>query len=113
VAVGTRTFEGLRRDGTGGNALRLRSTTGAAHASSDTRSCYDCHGDDYRTGRGNVQHRARGRGRASRSCPRHPRPASSPARRRPRPCRLTRPTPPDILAEAPTPASPHPRSPRG
>lgn len=54
VAAGTRTFEGLRRDGTGGNALRLRSATGAAHASSDAQSCYDCHGDDYRTGGGNV-----------------------------------------------------------
>jgi len=62
VAVGTRTFEGLRRDGTGGNALRLRSATGAAHASSDTRSCYDCHGDDYRTGRGNVHAPRAGKG---------------------------------------------------
>lgn len=47
VAVSTAaTVEGLRRDGTGGNQLKIAVVTNA-HSSTDTASCYNCHGNDY------------------------------------------------------------------
>lgn len=42
VAVGAQTVEGLRRDGTGGGALRLSDIPG--HGSADTGACSACHG---------------------------------------------------------------------
>jgi hypothetical protein len=46
AAAGDAMVEGLRRDGTGGNVLRLPDAAKAAHASSAGDSCYDCHGGD-------------------------------------------------------------------
>ena len=44
AGVGTTVVEGIRRDGTGGNVLKLASVTG--HRSTDVQSCYQCHGDN-------------------------------------------------------------------
>jgi hypothetical protein len=46
VLAGDEKFEGLRRDGGGGNLLRLPDAAKAAHASTSLASCYDCHGGD-------------------------------------------------------------------
>lgn len=48
----TETVVGLRRDGTGGNRLRIPSLSG--HNRNDTQSCYACHGDSYLPGGRNV-----------------------------------------------------------
>jgi hypothetical protein len=50
--AGAETFEGLRRDGRGGNLLRLSADRGSAHAAADGASCYDCHGADYASAAG-------------------------------------------------------------
>ncbi|MDA3935732.1 MAG: hypothetical protein PF636_02540, partial [Actinomycetota bacterium] len=52
TTVGIQTFEGLRRNGGDGSALLLPSNTG--HASTDTESCYQCHGDNYTSSGFNV-----------------------------------------------------------
>jgi hypothetical protein len=57
--AGASTFEGLPRDGAGGNQLKLDSSV-AAHASSAVDSCYDCHGSDYAGAAGNVHAPLRG-----------------------------------------------------
>lgn len=48
--AGESVYEGLRRDGSGGNLLHLRDESSSAHAASDGDSCYDCHGGSYSSG---------------------------------------------------------------
>ncbi len=48
----TETVVGLRRDGTGGNRLRIPAAAG--HLRTDTQSCYGCHGQSYAPGGSNV-----------------------------------------------------------
>ncbi len=59
VPAGTQTVEGLRRDGTGGSVLKIAVVTNA-HASTDSASCYTCHGSDYATPSSNNVHNPTG-----------------------------------------------------
>ena len=67
VAVSTSEMvEGLRRDGTGGNVLKLPVTNG--HAWEDPHSCYMCHGDNYAAGGSNVHNPTGGVSGGGESC---------------------------------------------
>lgn len=76
VPAGTRQFEGLSRDGSGGNDLRLGSSSDAGHDAADGRSCYECHGNDYTGGAGNAHAPNAGKPAAAASAPPEAAPAT-------------------------------------